>query len=313
MYVCLSPSQYFFSVPNREQDGETIADIELPSDHGVDAHVNQPSTSVVSILESPDRDGANNGPVPLLGAVEKSAEANEAIGNDSEGIIIPQVASIGPDEAQDIEMTEAEVEADQGHEGALEQPAGSISKATERRLEEEEEEEETRQEEENKEEEEETSQGQAGDQTDEDQTEDEGPPSPKSRGPENNETDSEPMHTPAADTATSEVDVDGQTSEPEEPIVPTRRKHIDFHDLCTLKLHLGSTRRKSSAASAPAPITRTRARGRARVSEAENPVVESDNDDESKEETPGLDDERVSSPFEAGLSKRRDGSLANKF
>jgi len=311
MYVCLSPSQYFFSVPNREQDGETIADIELPSDHGVDAHVNQSSTSVVSILESPDRDGANNEPVPLLGAVEKNAEANEAIGNDSEGIIIPQVASIGPDEAQDIEMTEAE--ADQGHEGALEQPAGSISKATERRLEEEEEEEEARQEEENKEEEEETSQGQAGDQTDEDQTEDEGPPSPKSRGPENNETDSEPMHTPAADTATSEVDVDGQTSEPEEPIVPTRRKHIDFHDLCTLKLHLGSTRRKSSAASAPAPITRTRARGRARVSEAENPVVESDNDDESKEETPGLDDERVSSPFEAGLSKRRDGSLANKF
>ncbi|PPQ94039.1 hypothetical protein CVT25_009887 [Psilocybe cyanescens] len=143
---------------------------------------------------------------------------------------------------------------------------------------------------------------------DTDQNVEEEPSSPKSV--QDNEADSdlepEPLHFPVAETIDSEVDPtpdDGQSSEMEEPVAPARRS---------------SRRRKSSAAPVPPLQTRTRLRSKARASETElhaAPAIDSDNDGdpEAKEDTPQMEEERASSPFDGAMTRRRDGKRKASF
>ncbi|CAA7259802.1 unnamed protein product [Cyclocybe aegerita] len=157
--------------------------------------------------------------------------------------------------------------------------------------------------EESKEEEEEGSQGRDEQLSHEQDEHVNSPKASEHRDIEVVETESEPVHTPVADAAAS-VDVEptadeGQSSGAEEPIAPRRRS---------------TRRRKSSAASVPPPAARTRLRNRVRISESEPQNVDSENDVdiENKEDTPAIEDE-VSSPFDTGTSRRRDGKRKASF
>ena len=78
---------------------------------------------------------------------------------------------------------------------------------------------------------------------------------------------------------------------------------------CVLTPDLGSSRRrKSSATSLPPPLTRKRLRSGGRIAEPEPQLtVDSENDSESRDDDPQVDDEQTSSPFDGSMTRRRDG------
>jgi hypothetical protein len=74
---------------------------------------------------------------------------------------------------------------------------------------------------------------------------------------------------------------------------------------------LGSSRRrKSSATSLLPPPTRKRLRSRGRISELEPQLtIDSENDSEIRDDYPQVDDDRISSPFDGSMARRRDGMM----
>ncbi|KAJ3515118.1 hypothetical protein NLJ89_g1960 [Agrocybe chaxingu] len=239
-------------------------------------------------------------PVEVVAEVEKLEEIVEASNepitpHDPLSQNAPDSETVKEDQDQKMEDIQKTVEPE---------PSGIKDDDVEHvnQREEEEEEEEEIKDEEPKEEEEEGSQGRDEQLNHEQDERTNSPKALEHRDIEVMETESEPVH-PVADAAASaniEPTADeGQSSGAEEPIAPRRRS---------------SRHRKSSAASVPPPAARTRLRNRVRVSESEPQNVDSDNDVdiENKEDTLAIEDE-VSSPFDAGTSRRRDGKRKASF